>query len=935
MVKTVLLAYEREQDFAAIETHLQTRGLQVVKARTGLEALDILKRDAPGFLVSDVLLPKMDGFALCRRVKEDPTMQHLPVVLFSMRVEGPKYEAFAAEVGADRFLQRGSTLEDLVSALDELNPGSGTVRMPALVPELLDRREQDRRRVAELERRVREFEAINLQLAAAERVAREKAEYEAHARAEFAASQSVRIRELVSRIGDLESRQQQLAEAETQARNAAEESQTEADKFAALESQLKELQAFQAEEARGEAARLAELESRLAQAQTGAVKFAALESQLNELQASRAEEARIEAARLAELESRLAQAQAARTAAIAAAADAERAFAAQPVPTWLCEREGGLLRLANDAAAALFGIEAEHLRGRLLSELLPGLRPADDGRRSTEATLRRADGSAVLLEIDRQPVSLAGRACWLMAARDVTEERAQRLSLREQSARARVLEQLPEPCCIVDGEGRLHWANEAFIRLLGLDAARLSEVSLAALEVPTDGDSTVRSVAVAGNGLALQECQWRRSDGTPIDVEVASVVAADAAGRRIVLVRDASPRRRAAERAERDQRRVVGLLELAQHAHSLTENEILANSLELLESLTRSQACCVFLALPEAGQLELAARRGEEKGAEALSVLSRWRGTPPHDTALLECVNCQRPVVRESIEGTGELRNAGLPGTWRRQLATPILEGGRLVGVVLLADKPEAYDDDDRRHAAQVADGLWKLLRRRRSDAEVVSAMDHMERVMLGAIEALAALSEAHDGRRAGRSRRVADLAAWIGGALGFPGHTVRGLRVMGQLIDVGMLHIPRELLWRPGPLSAAEFELVRTHAERGGEVLRRIEFPWPVAEVVRQHHERLDGSGYPRGLRGEEILPEARILAVADAVEAMLSPRPHRAALTLAACIEELQSQAGRRYDARVVKACVKLLRDREAPGPVSAVTQPDSESIAGQRIA
>jgi HD-GYP domain-containing protein (c-di-GMP phosphodiesterase class II) len=99
------------------------------------------------------------------------------------------------------------------------------------------------------------------------------------------------------------------------------------------------------------------------------------------------------------------------------------------------------------------------------------------------------------------------------------------------------------------------------------------------------------------------------------------------------------------------------------------------------------------------------------------------------------------------------------------------------------------------------------------------------------------------------------------------------------------------------------------------------------VAETVRQHHERLDGSGYPRGLRGEDILLEARILAVADAVEAMLSPRPQRPALTLGACLEELQSQAGRRYDARVVKACVKLLRERQA--------QPEPEAPAGQRIA
>jgi HD-GYP domain-containing protein (c-di-GMP phosphodiesterase class II) len=229
--------------------------------------------------------------------------------------------------------------------------------------------------------------------------------------------------------------------------------------------------------------------------------------------------------------------------------------------------------------------------------------------------------------------------------------------------------------------------------------------------------------------------------------------------------------------------------------------------------------------------------------------------------------------------------------------------------------------------SSQVADALWKMLRRRRSDAEVVSAMDHLERVMLGVVESLATLAESQDACKAGRSRRVGDLAAAIGTALGLPGHTVRGLRVMGQLIDVGMLQIPREILWRPGQLSPSEYELVKTHVERGYESLRRVEFPWPVAEVVREHHERLDGSGYPRGLKGDEILLEARIVAVADAAEAMLAARPQRPALSLAACIDELQSQAGRRYDARAVKACVKLLRERE--------TRPESEATVGQRIA
>jgi HD-GYP domain-containing protein (c-di-GMP phosphodiesterase class II) len=425
----------------------------------------------------------------------------------------------------------------------------------------------------------------------------------------------------------------------------------------------------------------------------------------------------------------------------------------------------------------------------------------------------------------------------------------------------------------------------------------------------------------------VQAGRWRDADGAALDVELAAAAADGLSGLRVVMVREVSSWRRAEQLAEREQRRAAALLDLTQRSHSLTETEIFAQVLELAGQLTGSANSYLFLALPEAGHVELAACHGDDADGRALSVLTRWRGVPPSATALHECVTLLQPVLRDALEGTGVLRQAGLPGSLSRQACVPMLDGARLGGVLLLAGKTAAYDDADLHHATQVADALWKVLRRRRSDAEIVSAMDHMERVMLGVVDSLAMLAESQDACKSGRSRRVGELAAGIGTALGLPGHTVRGLRVMGQLLDVGMLQIPREILWRPGQLSPSEYELVKTHAERGYDSLRRVEFPWPVAEVVREHHERLDGSGYPRGLQGEEILLEARIVAVADAAEAMLAPRPQRAALSLAACIEELQSQAGRRYDARVVKACVKLLRERE--------TRLDNEATVGQRIA
>jgi PAS domain S-box-containing protein len=854
-MSSILLVYEREQDLSALETLLQSRGHHLAKARTGLEALDLARNDPPHAVVSDVLLPLLDGFALCRRLKEDPATQYLPVFLLSFRVEGPKYEAFAAEVGARRFFPRGSTLEELAAAIDGLKSHSDTMRIPALVPELIDRQQNDRRHVAELERQLRELQYTNKLLAAAERAARSKIERDAKDRASHAVTESDNARELQQRVDELEAMLAEQAAAASQATDAAE------------------------------------------QVRASSARADALESRLEELQSSRAK-------------------------AQAASADAERAFGAQPLPTLLSDMESHEIRAASDSAAALLGVAPHDLPGRSLKDLLPGCVPGEDKAFPRDVSIVKPDGSHAVLEPSRTSVSFAGRACWLTTLVDVTAERELRETQRLAQARAAALDASPVATCLVDEHGHLTHANAAFGALMSLDADRVDGMSLAGFEAQAGGSSPADQAATAA-GPEPRLTRWRRPDGSSFDAEIFSAALPDPAGACIVTVRDVTDSRRTGDRIDRERQLHEGLLDLAQHTHMLTETEVPARALELARRLTGSEQGYVFLATPDVAHLELAARSTAAADAgQALPV--RWRGKPPAESALMECAKSLQVAHREAAEGTGVLRQAGLPGSLARQLATPILDGGRLAGVLLLADKPDAFDEQDRDNAVHVADALWKALRRRRSDAEIVSAMDHMERVMLGAIEAIGTLTESQDGCKTGRARRVADLAAGIGTAMGLPGHSVRGLRVIGQLIDVGMLHIPREILWRPAPLDAAEFELVRTHVDRGYETLRRIDFPWPVAEAVRQHHERLDGSGYPRGLKGDEILLEARIAAVSDAVDAMLSPRPQRQALSMQACIEELQAQSGRRYDAAVVKACVRLLRERQEP-----------EAKAGKRIA
>lgn len=184
-----------------------------------------------------------------------------------------------------------------------------------------------------------------------------------------------------------------------------------------------------------------------------------------------------------------------------------------------------------------------------------------------------------------------------------------------------------------------------------------------------------------------------------------------------------------------------------------------------------------------------------------------------------------------------------------------------------------------------------------------------LDKSMQSTIKVMTSLVDSRDPYTSGHQLRVGNLAAAIALQMGLPRFQATGIRVTGYLHDIGKLSVPSEILVKPAKLSHYEFEIVKTHSECGYKILSDLRFPWPVADIVHQHHERLDGSGYPQGLRGDEIMLEARILTVADVVEAMSSHRPYRASLGVAAAVEEITAKKGTAFDADVVDACLVVL--------------------------
>jgi PAS domain S-box-containing protein len=207
---------------------------------------------------------------------------------------------------------------------------------------------------------------------------------------------------------------------------------------------------------------------------------------------------------------------------------------------------------------------------------------------------------------------------------------------------------------------------------------------------------------------------------------------------------------------------------------------------------------------------------------------------------------------------------------------------------------------------------MQDISEKKHAEEQIQRHVTELESAFMSTVNVAATLSEMRDPYTAGHERRVAEIAVAIGAALGLDARRQEGLRVAGYLHDVGKISIPAEILAKPGKLTKIEYQLIQAHPQAGHDVLKDVNFPWPVAQVALQHHERIDGTGYPQGLKGDQILIEARIMAVADVVEAMATHRPYRPGLGIDRALAEIERGRGSAYDTGVADACLRLFREK-----------------------
>lgn len=411
-----------------------------------------------------------------------------------------------------------------------------------------------------------------------------------------------------------------------------------------------------------------------------------------------------------------------------------------------------------------------------------------------------------------------------------------------------------------------------------------------------------------------------RKDGSRVFAEARLQVVLDSAGnpvQNIAITRDITEHKRAERALQRLNRTLRNLLAAnTAVVHATTEHELLDDMCRVgVERGGYRQVWIGFADHDEAKTVRPVAWAGEHPEYVQTANIT-WadteRGRGPTGTA----IRTGEAQINQNV-GTdpvmapwhAALARFGL----KASVALPLKDNTGVFGVITLyAGEPDAFDPEEIDLLKELASNLAYGIHALRDHAGRETAIASLDQALKSTVQAVAGAVEMHDVYTAGHQRHVAELAVAIAREIGLTEWQIEGIFLAGTIHDVGKINIPAEFLSKPGKLTSLEYQVIQTHVQSGYDIIKDVDFPWPIAQSILQHHERLDGSGYPNGLKGEAISIEGRILAVADVVDAMQSHRPYRPALGLDAALAEIEAGKGRLYDPAVVDACTVLFRQK-----------------------
>jgi len=466
---------------------------------------------------------------------------------------------------------------------------------------------------------------------------------------------------------------------------------------------------------------------------------------------------------------------------------------------------------------------------------------------------------------------------------DITDRKQAEEALKESENKYRVIaENMTDVITIMDMNLRFTYVSPSIMRMRGYTVEETMEQSLEQVMTPESLQISAKvfeeemqretSGTADPNRVRTLELEEYRKDMSTVWVEVTLSFLRDADGRPIGILslsRDITERKRAEKTLRKSEERYRELVRYAPAG-------IYEVDYETNRFISVNDVICEYTGYS----------RDELFTMNLFNLLTK-------ESQPLMLTRLEKLMAGEKLEPTVEycIRTKNGNELWGLFNARYIYEAGKLKGSTGVI-----YDITDRK----------------RADEKLRQTLESLRKAVGTTIQVMVSAVEARDPYTAGHQVRSADLARAIATEMGLPPERIEGLRMAGSIHDIGKISIPAEILSKPTKLTNLEFSLIKEHARMGYEMLKDVESPWPLAEIVYQHHERMDGSGYPRNLKGDEILMEARILAVSDVVESMASHRPYRPALGIEPALEEIEKNKGTLYDDAVADACLRLFREK-----------------------
>lgn len=508
---------------------------------------------------------------------------------------------------------------------------------------------------------------------------------------------------------------------------------------------------------------------------------------------------------------------------------------------------------------------------------------------------------------------------------DITESLRTRSSLHESEERFRKISESAQDAIIMMVDRRISFWNLSAERIFGYSAPEaLGQDLHLLLTRPQEQAAFAQNYAhfqETGEGPVigkLLEMIALRKGGKEFPVEL-SISATQLNGKwhAICVARDIGERKQHEMAMQRANRALLTISAGNQALiHASEEGRLLQEMCEVAVQVGGYRMAWIGYARDDAGKsIDQMAQAGFEQGCPNLSPLT-W------DEAKYDACPAGQAIISGKPAVVQDMLTGPDANSWRENarsygyascIALPLMDGARAFGVlVLFDDKVNVFDTDEVKVLEEMSGDLAFGILTLRVKAAHLEHEQRLQKNMLQTVEAIASIVEMRDPYTSGHQARVAALAKEIATQMGLPEDQIQAIHLAGLVHDLGKIRIPAEILSKPGRLNEVEYSLIKMHPQAGYDILKGVDFSWPIAQMVLQHHERLDGSGYPQGLKGDGILLGARILIVADVVEAMSSHRPYRPGLGNDAALEEITSARGSRYDPQVVDACVSLFRER-----------------------